>query len=266
MPPLKRGPTPYYHQIAAILRDQIDRGALRVGERMPSEEALCRMFDVSRATVRQAIQSLVSDGIVRREAGRGTFVREQPVEKAEFKMTCLLEDLIALGIPAQARLIDSGMVRPGPSVAEALGLAADEDAFSAVRVITVNGEPFSIRNIYMPAAIGNRLNAADLRDERLLAAISRRCGLEVIEADQMIEAVLADAGHGNTLGVAAGTALLAVTRTSFARARIPVEHSVTLYRSDRTRFCLSQRQRKKGSDDWVLATSGGRPERGIRPI
>ncbi len=255
---LNRGPTPYYHQIEAILRDKISGGELRVGDRLPSEERLCGMFEVSRATVRQAVQKLEHDGLVVREQGKGTFVSDAGGRVADLKMTCLLEDLIALGIPARTTVAEAGVVQSGAAVAEALGLRPGEPVFSFLRIVAVDDQPFSAAKVFFPAWIGDRLSADDLAGEHLLRTLSAKCGVEVTEADQVIEAVMADAYQANLLDVAAGTAVLSVTRTSFARSRVPVEYGATLYRSDRTRFLISQRPRKRGSGDWVLASRGAR--------
>jgi len=258
MKPLKRGPIPYYHQIEAILREKIMSGELAAGSRVASEEELCKMFQVSRVTVRQALQTLERDGLLRREPGRGTFVDDAVRAVPDLKMTCLLEDLIALGIPAETSVSEAGMVRASPPVSKALALAPGEEVFAFLRVVTIDGKPFSATRVFLPSAIGARLSAKMLRSQNLLRTLSRECGIEVVEADQVIEAMMTGTSQAPLLGVNVGTALLSVTRTSYARGRRPVEHSVTLYRGDRTRFFISQRQRAAKSDDWILAARGAR--------
>jgi GntR family transcriptional regulator len=255
--PLKRGPTPLYHQISAILRNRIEEGDLRVGERIPTEDDLCSSYNVSRATVRQALQTLVQDGLVVREPGRGSFVAEADQGKvADVKMTCLLDDLIALGIPAVPSVSNAGIIDAMPRIAKALGLSGSEKVFSFLRILEVEKKVFTVRKFFLPDWVGNRLSDEDLLDENLLKTISTKCDVQVVEADQIIEAVMADAELAALLDVDAGAPLLSVTRTSYTHERIPVEHSTTYYRSDRTRFLISQRQRKKGADDWVLAARG----------
>ncbi len=263
--PLKRGPTPYYHQIAAILRGKMTGGELRVGDRLPSEGKLCSDFGVSRATVRQAIQSLVQENMLVREQGRGTFVSSVGGKVADLKMTCLLEDLIALGLPARSAISEVGIVSAGPAVAEALQATPGQPVFSFQRVLKVDKLAFSVKKFFLPEWMGERLTCDDLLQETLLERISVKCGIEVVEADQVIEAVLADAAQGELLDVTAGAPLLSVTRTSYTGAHVPVEHSLTLFRSDRTRFFISQRQPEKGSGDWVLAARGAGKVTGLNP-
>src|ERR1041384_5940510 len=67
-------PTPYYAQLAEILRDQIARGVVHPGDPLPAESELCATYGLSRTVVRQALDELVAEGLVQKEKGRGTFV------------------------------------------------------------------------------------------------------------------------------------------------------------------------------------------------
>ena len=72
---------PLYSQLVSIIRRNIAAGTLAAGDVLPSESELCRTFDISRSTVRQAIGALETDGLVVRKQGRGTFVAEPKVRR-----------------------------------------------------------------------------------------------------------------------------------------------------------------------------------------
>lgn len=253
---LRRGPTPYYHQIGAIIREKIANGELRSGDRIPSEEELRQMFEVSRATVRQALQSLEHDGLISRQPGKGSFVRCGTEAVAEVKVTCLLDDLIALGVPAENRVASTAVVRASNVVAEALAITPGEDVFTFQRIVEVDGDPFAASRCFLPLWMKDHLDESDLADAQMLKTLQRACDVLPDRADQVLEAVMADASQANLLNVNAGAALLSCTRSTYDRNNIGLEHSVTLYRSDRTRFQISQRQRKNDANDWVLSARG----------
>ncbi len=69
--------TPMYKQVAGIISEGIRTGELKVGEKLPSEFELMKDFNVSRVTIRGAISELVTDGLLVRSQGKGTFVAPQ---------------------------------------------------------------------------------------------------------------------------------------------------------------------------------------------
>jgi GntR family transcriptional regulator len=261
---LGRGPIPYYHQISSILRDKFANGEFVADERLPSEEQFQTMFGVSRATVRQALQALEHEGLINRIPGKGSFVAAPKNAIAEVKMTCLLEDLIALGIPGRNVVSDVGLVSAGRAIAEAMKLQRGDRVFTFQRLVMVDGTPFASHRAFLPVSTHDRLHEKDLADPHLLRTLAEKCDLHAETAEHAIEAVLADSHQSDLLGVDPGTALLSVTRTAFDKAGTPIEYGNTLYRSDRTRFHITQRQRAKQSDDWALASRGPRGAKDVR--
>lgn len=261
---LGRGPMPYYHQICAILRDKFANGEFAADERIPSEEQLQATFGVSRATVRQALQLLERDGLIERRPGKGSFAAANNDAVAEVKMTCLLEDLIALGIPGRSVVSDIGIATAGRSVADAMQIRRGESVFTFQRLVVVDAAPFAAHRIFLPPSVRDNLDDKDVAKPHILRLLAEKCGLHAETAEHSIEAVLADTNHARMLGVDPGTALLCVTRTSYDKAGTPIEHGYTHYRSDRTRFHITQRQRSSPRDSWALTSRGPRGAEGVR--
>ena len=261
---LGRGPIPFYHQIIGILRDKFTKGELIAGDRLPSEEQLQRTFGVSRATVRQALQALERENLIERRRGKGSFVSTPKNAIAEVKMTCLIEDLIALGIPGRNVVSDVEVVSAGRAIAEAMHLQRGDRVFTFQRLVMVNDMPFASHRAFLPISARDCLREKDLANPHLLRMLAEKCGLEAETAEHSIEAVLADSSHADLLGVDPGAPLLSVTRTSFDKTGKPIEHGHTLYRSDRTRFHITQRQQTKQKNAWALTSRGPRGAKGVR--
>ncbi|MBI3434239.1 MAG: GntR family transcriptional regulator, partial [Proteobacteria bacterium] len=209
---------------------------------------------------------LEHEGLIERNPGKGSFVRRVEKPIAELKMTCLLEDLIALGIPARNVVRESAVASASASIAEALQIKPGADIFTFLRLVMVESEPFAAQRTFLPGWMGQRLTDKDLAHPHLLRTLEARCHIRANSANQLIEAIHADANCANLLDVRAGTALLSVTRTSYDHEQKPMEHSTTLYRSDRTRFFVSQRHRRSEDSDWVLAERGPRGAPAARAI
>lgn len=122
---LRQGDLRLYRQMEAILREQIADGELRAGDQVPTEETLRLHYGVSRATVRQALESLERDGLIDRQAGRGTFVcGGARAGRPAVRKLRSWEEASALADRAQ-RLVRSGCAPAPPQVAELLAVRGD---------------------------------------------------------------------------------------------------------------------------------------------
>src|SRR3972149_9766371 len=119
---LLRSGVPLYYQLATVLREEIISGQRRIGDKLPSESDLERMYRVSRMTVREALRSLEGEGLIRREAGRGSFVSGLPAFTGNLQMDGTLNGLISMGLATAPKLLELREVELTPEDAEALGM------------------------------------------------------------------------------------------------------------------------------------------------
>lgn len=230
---------PLYHQVAGILRQRIEAGIYRVGARLQSEDEFAAEFDVSRATVRQAIGELVMEGLVVRRQGRGTFVEStgKVVLKQRFRGS--LNDLIAESHRATTRDIDvvHDVAFPG-YVATALHLPEPQGTMVR-RTRMMDGEPFSYTVSYLPSEIGKKaVSVAGLRRTALMALLLDQ-GVALHSATQSICAQLADPGLCSRIDVVLGSPLLCVQRLVQDSSGRPVEFVRSWYRGDRYEYAVT---------------------------
>ena len=107
---------PLYSQIVNIVKRNLSAGTLTAGELLPSEAELCRAFDVSRSTVRQAIGILESEGLVVRKQGRGTFVAEPKVRRRTENVYSFTSEIRAMGMTPSSTLIEFDVIQPTPDI------------------------------------------------------------------------------------------------------------------------------------------------------
>jgi GntR family transcriptional regulator len=245
---LERGSVPRYRQIEAILRDQIWSGELTAGDRMPTEEDLSKMFQVSRPTVRQALQVLEQDKLIYREAGRGTFVNAIIEELPTERRLIRLSDLADFEEPAKIEILRDGTLAARGQVRAALNLQFGEELFFFVRIFRAEGQPFGGGKVHVSQAIAKSLTRSDMRAPRFLDRLSERTGIKISHIDFSLDAVLADARTSNYFETHAGAPMISVRRTTFATDGAPVEHSQMLFRSDLCRLSFRRRPKRGG---WV---------------
>ena len=96
---------PLYYQLENILRSKIEGGEVPQNHKLPTEQELSREYKISRATVRQALAALVSEGLLYRKQGKGTFVTEKAGQTKSVKLTGFTEDLFSEGHQAEVKII-----------------------------------------------------------------------------------------------------------------------------------------------------------------
>ncbi|MBI3452545.1 MAG: GntR family transcriptional regulator [Rhodospirillales bacterium] len=231
-----RLPTPLYHQIYVLLREQILGGVYAGDAFMPTEHELMRRFGVSRITAKRALDELAGEGLVVRRRGRGTSVtRGVAAPPVNANISGLLENLLMMGLKTKVHIIDFGYVAAPDDVARALDLPRTSEVQRAVRVRALDGEAISFTTSYVPADLGRTYGRRDLALKPLLALLEQ-AGVLIGSADQAIGAVLADSVVAPRLNVRVGSPLLSMTRTVFDQNGRPVEYIVILYRPDRYQY------------------------------
>ncbi|MEV8098515.1 GntR family transcriptional regulator [Kitasatospora sp. NPDC085879] len=218
-------------QVADVLRRQVLAGVFAAGA-LPHEERLAEEFGESRNTVREALDLLRGEGLVRRVPGSGTLVVADKVPHGLNRLQGLAETLHEHGeVVNEVRAF--GPVRaPGP-VARRLGLPDGADVVYVERLRRLNGLPLSLDLTYLAPDLGAGLDAADLAHTDVFRLIEEAAGQPLGSADITLEAVSADAHSASVLEVPRGAALLMLERlTTLADGR-PVDLEYVRFRGDR---------------------------------
>ncbi len=242
---------PLYYQLETILRKKISSGDLSPEAPLPSEEMLAAEYEVSRITVRQALASLEKDGYVVRQRGKGTFVSEK-VSKLDLpRFSGSIEDLILMGIRTHTKVLDTSWIEPPEVIKERLNLDDDMKVLRIEKVRDIEGTPFSHVYNYLPPDIGERLPTDMVTVKPMLMILEDELGIRATEADQSVEATIADAEQASILDIRVGDPLLKAERTVYDNKNQPVEYVSVVYRADKYAFTMKlKRKRTKKSAGW----------------
>jgi GntR family transcriptional regulator len=225
-----------YARIEETLAAEIAQGEYRPGDQLPTEDALLQRFQVSRITVRRAIQNLVRRGLLEIRRGLGTFVLSPRIEAELTKLTGFVEDMSAAGRKATARVISQDVVAASTRVAERLQLAKGTKVMQIKRVRLADGMPISLDETYLPLALGKQIVRNDLRLHPIFSLLEEEYGVPLVEADYELEAVIASRAVARALQVRAGSPIFQIERTSMTTGNQPVDYEVLSYRGDLVRF------------------------------
>ena len=229
---------PLYHQVAGILRQRIDDGIYPAGGRLLSEDELAAEFEVSRATIRQAIGQLVMERRVVRRQGRGTYVEERDPSVLQQRYRGSLGELIRESHRARTRNLDVAHDVPLPAaIVSALQLSGS--AGTVVRRTRVmDDEPFAYTVTYLPPDLGKAVTPAGLRRKALMELLID-AGVVLSSATQAIRAQLADVELCAQIDLELGAPVLYVERIVHDAAGRPVEYVRSWYRGDRYEYAVT---------------------------
>jgi GntR family transcriptional regulator len=226
--------TPRYERLATALAEEIRAGRLAPGAALLPEPEFARRLGVSRQTVNQALTLLAKRGLVRRTRGSGTFIADLFVEQPLDGLYSFLRTLTAQGrLPSAERLGARLTVDADASVL--LTGASDGLVFELTRLRSVDGTPFVLETLLLPAECREGLLAANLDQETVYDVIRRTRGIVVTHAEETMQPVTTARPESALLGLSEGAPAFLVVRTSYVNDRA-VEFRRSLIRGDRYRF------------------------------
>ena len=230
---------PVYIQIHNEIRKEIESGKWAVGERIPSERQLSQDFDVSRMTLRQAIQTLVDEGILQRQVGSGTYVASSKVQEKMTGTTSFTEITESQGKRPSSKTVSYHVADPSISELEKLKLKEGDQVLRMERIRYADKQPICFEVATIPIGIVNSLNKKDITSS-LYKALEDKAGLKLGNAAQTVSAILASEKIANFLNVKRGSAVLRVRQITTLDDGRPFEYVRSQYAGDRFEFYLER--------------------------
>lgn len=231
-------PIPKYLQISAWLKELIQTGRYKEGEKLPSELELSKICGVNRNTLRQATSALVSEGILRKEKGTGTFVSSSmPVAlKHRLKqISSFRDDLSETGMTGKSTILSKGIEEANEHVAKALILGPDNKVIVIRRLRTGNDIPLIYEETYLPSTTFKNILDEDLTGS-MYKIFSERFNIILARSEQRIRAVNLKRKIATLLRLPENSAGLYMESITFNEHNIPIEVLCSYYRGDKYIF------------------------------
>lgn len=223
-----------YIQLTRIFLDEIKSGNWMLNQQIPSEDELCRKYNISKITVRQAINNLVSDGYLMKIQGKGTFVSSViPVVGLAMK-TRFTEDMFGKEVETEKELISKGEVEPGPDVRAYL--KTDDTIYHFLCRRKINSSPAYLEAYYIPYHMIDEIESLNIETASLYMLLQERAAKKIFKLIQTIEVSTASAESSKQLELEEGVAVLAVHRLLLSSDNTPVGYTRLTGRSDRYKF------------------------------
>jgi GntR family transcriptional regulator len=238
--------SPRYYQVYVTLRAWVRDGAYGPGEQIPTEAQLCATFDVSRITIRKAVDELVREGWLVRHQGRGTFVEMSAARApASLDLNEVLHQVEDLGALTEVREVQVYEVEPDEETRAALELRPGVKVQKATHVRLLRQVPLAFITTFVPLDVASRL-APGIAPQQPMLALIARAGIRLGAAEQWIGATLASIEIAGTLGIEIGAPILRITRIVAEERGRPVERVVALYRADAYQYRMHLARAPRG--------------------
>jgi GntR family transcriptional regulator len=230
---------PLYLQLKRWIEARVAAGDIRPGDALPSERDLAQRVEVSRVTVRKAVQQLVREGLLVQRHGSGTYVADRPsrVEQSLSQLTSFTEDMARRGLTVRSEILERGLHTPSVEETMVLGLSPEEKVARIWRLRLSDDMPLAIERAALaalvlpdPAAISGSLYAA-----------LEKTGQRPVRAIQRIRAGNLDAVDAALLNTPVGQAALYIERIAYLPSGKPIEFTRSVYRGDTYDFVAELR-------------------------
>lgn len=220
-----------YMQVYTELYNKIQEGEWAVGYRVPPELELCKEYDVSRMTIRLAMQRLVDQGYILRKQGKGTFVAEPHVEQK-------LDAFYSFGDKgerAKSKVLKLAVVNATPKIAKNLGVEEGEEVYQLERIRSFGDTPFAYENSYLPCRYGRKLSSGSIEDIGLYASLKEMYGIVPQCAVETFEAVNMRKREAMCLDTSENQAAMKIDRIAKAGDEI-IEYCISIVKGDKIKY------------------------------
>lgn len=218
-----------YQEIAQTLRDRVRAEA--PGAVLASESELSAEFEVSRVTVRRALETLRDEGLVESRQGFGWLVVAPPLQQRLGRLDTLESQLEEGGVRTERQILEFAFVAAPPHVAARLGAS---QVLRVKRLNLADGAPFAVVTVWCPAEAGQHLSRRDVERKPFYELL----GVQLRGAVQTIGAAAAGASDADLLQVPVGSPVLRCERLTTTVAGDPVLLSEFIFPAHRTEFVV----------------------------
>jgi GntR family transcriptional regulator len=232
----KESPLPLYYQVKEILLEMIDNGELKPGQLIPPEREICDIQNVSRMTVNKAIMTLVNEGYLYREQGKGTFV-SKPKENQQLQLKGFTQQMIEQGMKSSSLILSFEIKEATKKDIKILNLQDEHSTvFEIKRLRILNDEPFAIEVVWIPEKLCAGLTQEMLEGSSLYEIFEQKYNLTLKKAKQTVEPKMLNEYESKLLKQNPNSLALMFNRITYLENGIPIEYTKEIYRSDKYKY------------------------------
>ncbi|MCC0662266.1 GntR family transcriptional regulator [Clostridioides sp. ZZV14-6154] len=228
---------PLHTQLSAIIREMIETGELKEGDAIIPERELCNIQNVSRMTVNKTIVGLVTEGLLYRVQGKGTFVAKQK-KKYQFSNVKGFTDVMKeKGVNIRTDILSFEMELPDDLVKRKLEISDNTtNIYKIIRLRYTDGEPFGLEIVYLSEEMCKGLTKGILDNSSLYRVLNEKYGYKIQKAEQVMEPIILSDEESKLLETEEGSLALKLHRNSYNKEGNPIEYTISIFRTDKYQY------------------------------
>lgn len=235
-------PIPLYYQLKEILLTQIKK--VKPGTSLPTELELCEQFNISRPTVRQAINELVVEGYLTRMKGKGTFVTEPKIQQDFLiALKSFPQEMQEKGMIPTTKVLEIKTLSAADHVSEALKIPAGGEVIKLTRLRSANGTPIVVVTTFLPTEKLPNFFSHNWEDESLYKVLEQEYHYTIDRAFRTLEARVAEEYEAKLLEIKKGAPIQFIETITYLTTGIPIEYSLAKYRGDKNTFTFELKKK-----------------------
>ena len=238
------GERPLYDQVYQSLLQQIVNGFYPIHQQLPSENELSEQFDVSRITIRQALNRLQLEHLVYKIQGKGTFVSAPKTFQNISQLQGFAEAMSNLGHEVFNIVKSFRFIAATPKIASKLKISLNSTVAEIKRIRLLDHKPVSFELTYLPENIGLMLQPIDLATRDVFLALEEDLSIALGHADLSIDATLADEELSELLQIDRNAPLLRVERLTHDAQGHPIDFEYLYFSAESFQYRLRVDRKK----------------------
>lgn len=233
----KDNPLPLHYQVKQILQEMIENEELKPGDVIPTERELCEVQGVSRMTVNKAIMSLVNEGILYREQGKGTFVAK-PKEKQQLsQLKGFTEEMNEKGLRTNTRILSFEIKKTTKQNKSILNMPEEDDYVIEINRLRIcENEPIALETVWIPRYLFPNMTRETIEGRSLYEVFKEKYHYNLKKAKQTIEPIMLNEYESELLHQDNNALALMFRRITSMENEVPIEYTKAIYRSDRYKY------------------------------
>ncbi|MFW6287337.1 MAG: GntR family transcriptional regulator [bacterium] len=236
---------PLYFQIMTLIKHYILSETLRPGDMIPSEKQLCDIYNVSRSTVRQALDHLAEENFILRQRGRGTFIADKKIRRNIDQIYSFTADMKEMNLQPHSIVLEKKIEKATEDIAKSLKISIDTEVFRLTRVRYAKSEPLLLENTYVPHYLCPDIKKINFSEASLYNILQNNYNLKIDYATETYEAIIMDEEVAKLLNSKSSSPAFNIERIAYLENGIPFEITDSIVRSDKCFFQVKLRANKE---------------------